>query len=161
MHLEVPSTTTLEILDAFLRDTWLECCGHLSVFEIKGVIYSVSPTEEFDDEDMRVKLSEVLGPGTKFFHDYDFGSTTHLVLKVISEVASGLKGKKIRVLTRNEPPTIPCDNCGRTAVHVCSQCIYEGGGWLCAACAADHECGEEMLLPIVNSPRVGVCGYTG
>jgi len=25
----------------------------------------------------------------------------------------------------------------------------------------DHERGEKMLLPVVNSPRVGMCGYTG
>lgn len=24
-----------------------------------------------------------------------------------------------------------------------------------------HECGEDMLLPVVNSPRVGMCDYTG
>jgi hypothetical protein len=28
MHLEVAAGTTLTILDRFLRDTWLECCGH-------------------------------------------------------------------------------------------------------------------------------------
>ena len=27
--------------------------------------------------------------------------------------------------------------------------------------AVGHECGQEMLLPVVNSPRVGVCGYVG
>ena len=25
----------------------------------------------------------------------------------------------------------------------------------------EHECGAEVLLPVVNSPRVGVCGYSG
>src|SRR5260370_37893824 len=34
MHLEVVAGTTLATLDQFLRDTWLECCGHLSAFEI-------------------------------------------------------------------------------------------------------------------------------
>ena len=37
MHLEVTGSTTLATLDRFLRDTWLECCGHLSAFEIGGV----------------------------------------------------------------------------------------------------------------------------
>ena len=40
MHLEVASGTTLATLDHFLRATWLECCGHLSAFEIGGVRYS-------------------------------------------------------------------------------------------------------------------------
>ena len=25
----------------------------------------------------------------------------------------------------------------------------------------NHDCGEEAILPVVNSPRMGVCGYTG
>ena len=37
----------------------------------------------------------------------------------------------------------------------------EGGRWLCEDCAKTHECGEEMLLPVCNSPRLGVCGYCG
>ena len=41
MHLEVTASTTLATLDRFLRDTWLECCGHLSAFEIAGVRYAV------------------------------------------------------------------------------------------------------------------------
>jgi len=32
---------------------------------------------------------------------------------------------------------------------------------VCEGCAGEHECGEEMLLPVVNSPRVGMCGYEG
>lgn len=34
MHLEVSTGVTLADLDQFLRETWLECCGHLSAFEI-------------------------------------------------------------------------------------------------------------------------------
>ena len=41
MHLEITPSTTLATLDRFLRATWLECCGHLSAFEIGGVRYAV------------------------------------------------------------------------------------------------------------------------
>lgn len=34
-------------------------------------------------------------------------------------------------------------------------------GRLCDTCAESYECGEEMLLPVVNSPRVGMCAYDG
>src|SRR5437763_8152660 len=30
MHLEMPASDVLSDLDSFLRDIWLECCGHLS-----------------------------------------------------------------------------------------------------------------------------------
>jgi hypothetical protein len=31
----------------------------------------------------------------------------------------------------------------------------------CEKCLAENECEEEMALPVVNSPRMGVCGYAG
>jgi hypothetical protein len=33
-------------------------------------------------------------------------------------------------------------------------------GWLCDAHAEKHK-HQDMFLPVVNSPRVGQCGYTG
>ena len=41
MYIEVRDTATLRDVDSFLRDIWLECCGHLSDFEINGVTYDV------------------------------------------------------------------------------------------------------------------------
>ncbi len=161
MHLEVPSNAKFEALDNFLRRTWLECCGHMSAFTVEGRRYSVAPIADFDDESMQAKLDEVLCPGMRFYHEYDFGSTTHLALKVVSEKESEIKGKSIRVLARNEPPSISCVSCGKMAAQVCTECAWSGEGWLCDECAAEHECGEDMLLPVVNSPRVGMCGYTG
>src|ERR1035438_1184125 len=40
MHLAVPAAATLIKLDQFLRDIWLECCGHMSSFGIGGNRYS-------------------------------------------------------------------------------------------------------------------------
>lgn len=40
MHLELPGSAMLEDLDDFLRDIWLECCGHLSGFRIDGDSYA-------------------------------------------------------------------------------------------------------------------------
>jgi hypothetical protein len=161
MNIEIPVDATLEVLDRFLRDIWLECCGHLSMFIINGRRYSVAPMDDFGDENMDFKLSEVVEPGMKFEHEYDFGSTTHLVLKVISQYPDSTKGKTVKILARNEPPLYECKNCGKTATQICCECMYSDGGLLCDDCASKHECDEEMFLPVVNSPRVGVCGYTG
>jgi hypothetical protein len=161
MHIEIPADVTLQTLDNFLRRTWLECCGHMSKFDIDGDSYASYPDPEFGDKSMRAKLSAHLSPGEQFFHEYDFGTTTELRLKVMGEREGGAKGKSIQVLARNEPPLIPCEKCGKPATEVCAECIWEEGGWLCDTCAEEHECGEDMLLPVVNSPRVGMCGYTG
>lgn len=161
MHLEVPATATLGDLDDFLRRTWLECCGHMSLFEIGGVDYYSELVDGLPGRRMNVQLGKVLAPGLKFSHEYDFGTTTELALTVAAERQGPTHGKSIVVLARNDPPDIACDLCGRPATSVCVQCIYEGGGWLCDECAQEHPCGEDMLLPVVNSPRVGMCGYTG
>ena len=70
--------------------------------------------------------------------------------------------KPIQILARNSLPIVSCtDRCGKPATSFCTQWNYEDQGYLCDACAKDHQCGEELLLPIVNSPQAGVCGYTG
>jgi len=161
MHLKISADARLKDLDDFLRDMWLECCGHLSAFEIQGTRYSSSPMTEYDEKNMGRKLGDILGQGIKFFHEYDFGTTTALALKVVSEKEAEMGSKIIQLLARNEPPSITCNNCNNMAMHICAECIYSGEGWFCDKCAHEHDCGEDMLLPVVNSPRVGMCGYTG
>jgi len=156
LHVEIPADAKLKDLDQFLRDIWLECCGHLSAFEIDGVEYHSMPEGE---KGMHYKLGRVLSVGTEFYHIYDFGDSTELRLKVVGERMGTLK-EKVKILARNDPPDIRC-KCGKEAKWVCPVCLYEGDAWLCDECAKEHECGEEILLPVVNSPRCGVCGYEG
>jgi hypothetical protein len=166
IHVEAREDATLKDLDDFLRQIWLECCGHLSVFTIEGEKYLCEviepPIFDFEHEKgMDAKIGDVLKPGMSFAHEYDFGTTTELKLRVASERKGERGSKRVRLMARNTPPPITCSVCGKTATQVCTQCIYDGTGWLCDECASNHKCGEEMLLPVVNSPRVGMCGYTG
>jgi len=163
MHVEIAGGATLANLDAFLRDTWLECCGHLSGFRVDGRTYSISPMAEYGDKSMQAMLVNVLKPDTKFTHEYDFGTTTELTLKVVGERQGIVKRKSdVRVLARNNPPEFICDSCGkRAATVVCLECMWDGTGAFCKGCARKHLEEHDMFLPIVNSPRVGMCGYTG
>jgi hypothetical protein len=161
MDLLVPAQAKLGHLDDFLRGIWLECCGHMSAFTVggkwrRGLL--CGPREELDFQD---KVGEVLRSEMCFAHEYDFGTTTELALRVVSEREGPQPGQKVQVLARNNPPVIPCGGCGKPATQVCAQCSYDVAGWLCELCAHEHECGEEMMLPVVNSPRTGQCGYTG
>ena len=65
LHLELPATITLEAFDQFLRYIWLECCGHLSAFEIGGQRYTQIFEDGyfFDERDMNVRLGQVFSPG--------------------------------------------------------------------------------------------------
>jgi hypothetical protein len=152
LHLKVYGNARLEDLDQFLRDIWLECCGHMSAFRYGR-----------RELGMGRKLIDVIRPGMELLHEYDFGTPTQSLVRVLAEYEGPLQKKKpFEILARNEPPEIPCDECGETlAVEICTECQWDDLGWLCESCAEDHECDEYMMLPVVNSPRTGVCGYSG
>jgi len=159
IHIEASGRCTLYDLDELLRQLWLECCGHMSAFTIEKREYVSSPDDDMGDPDMDIRLDRVLRPGLKLFHQYDFGSTTDVQLKVVSRFDTTGGGKSVRLLARNLAPAIPCDECSALAVQVCTYCGPEV--WLCKACAPRHECGEDSYLRVVNSPRVATCGCTG
>ena len=164
LHLALTPAARFRDLDDFLRAIWLECCGHLSAFEIAGTQFTGSPSSEseFGERDMNEALGIVLRPGMQFTHEYDFGSTTTLALKVVSERDGEVKAKNaIRVLARNHPPPIPCSSCGQPATKIIAEEADDESGWLCDPCASKCERDEGEFLPVVNSPRTGVCGYTG
>lgn len=165
MHLEAPASTTLMHLDWVLRQTWLECCGHLSCFLIGRAVYSSFAGDDgdfwgpSDDESMDFELGRILRPGLKFRYEYDFGDTTELALRVVAETE--MPGEDIRFLARNLPPAVACHTCGEAATRICTECYWQGEGLLCDKCAGNHGCDGEMQLPVVNSPRAGQCAFTG
>ena len=164
--IEMCEDATLKDLDDFLRDIWLECCGHLSSFEINGTSYDVFPSEDFfwgePSKSMNYKLKAVLEKGMRISYEYDFGSTTDLIIRVHDYRMGYRKKEKVTILSRNNPLEFVCDECHeKEATFICTNCMYSGGGFLCDDCAENHECGEDFQLPVCNSPRMGVCGYEG
>lgn len=168
LHIELPASSRLGTLDDFLRDTWLECCGHLSAFRAGNVSYTTFVDDtmvmwnRIEERSMDgVKLSVVFRPDQRIYYEYDFGTTTDLTLRLVDERKGPVKDQPVRVLARNDPPTIPCGNCGGPATGICAYCVWESAGWLCNRCMESHACGTDAVLPVVNSPRTGMCAYTG
>lgn len=138
----------LKDLDRVLRRTWLECCGHLSEFYEAGR-RKVS---------MSTRIGQALGlKGNRLEYEYDFGSTTALVVSLSGVVETG-PGEPVRVVARNEPPTWPCDVCGQPATMICVQCVYEGRGFCCGVHAKKHPCGRCCCR--LSIPRVWACAAT-
>jgi len=166
LFLGVAHDAKLSDLDVWLRAIWLECCDHLSEFVIGPTRYSSDPSPTFSlrarSQSTHIGVGKVLRPGVAFQHHYDFGSTTVVDLSVVGELIVPVASQSIVLLAHNEAPEIPCSQRPEPAVSLCPECdADEKGAFLCNACAAQHECGEEMLRPVVNSPRMGVCGYNG
>jgi endogenous inhibitor of DNA gyrase (YacG/DUF329 family) len=157
LHLEMRGSATLEDLDHYLRAIWLECCGHLSRFSIGGW--------GGDEIPKRRLIERVFGPGLELTHIYDFGTESVTRIKMV-DVRKGkpLTSHPIFLMARNDQPEAQCIECGEPASWLCLECMYEMDepGTLCDEHAQNHphhNYGEPM--PLVNSPRVGMCGYDG
>lgn len=159
LFVEINGSATLEDLDYFLRKIWLECCHHLSRFVINGISY-VS-MDEMHGARMSKKIHQLFKNNSTFDHQYDFGSTTDLSGTLVSSRPGELLNRDLRLIARNHfPEDMTCIGCDGPAAEVCSMC-YE---YFCEKCPKEHlNCRsmEEYLLPVVNSPRMGVCGYSG
>ncbi len=157
LHLEMKGAATLADLDYYLRVIWLECCGHLSQFSIGGWRGQEIPQER--------RIEQVFEPGVELTHIYDFGTSSETLIKMVGvRTGKPLTDHPIFLMARNDPPQAYCIECERPASWLCIECLYEsdGEGTLCDEHVVDHphnNYGEPM--PLVNSPRVGMCGYTG
>ncbi len=158
LYLEMKGSATLADLDRYLRAIWLECCGHLSQFSIGSWSGDEIPISR--------QIDNVFGPGTELTHIYDFGTSSYtLIQSMETRQGKPLTAHPIYLMARNAPPEIPCMECGEPATWLCLECMYEGedSGALCDEHIEAHQEHNDYgySLPIVNSPRVGMCGYTG
>lgn len=157
LDIEMRGSATLSNLDTYLRAIWLECCGHMSQFSFGGWLG--------DEISMRRSIDDVFQPEVELTHIYDFGTSSVTLIKSLStHKGKPTTSKPIALLARNVMPETTCIMCGKTAAWVCLECQEEDqtDGTLCDVHAESHphdQYGEPM--PLVNSPRAGMCGYEG
>lgn len=164
LYLMVDGCVLLREMDQYLKDIWVECCGHLSKFVINGIKYERYPDDEWgNSEDMDIEIDEVLDVGMSFTYIYDYGSTTELELKVMEKYEPLFPDRGIRLIGRNLPVEYKCFYCNNLAkLHFYD--VYSGKqGFVCEFCMKkmQTENKEVYFTDIINSPRVGVCGYNG
>lgn len=157
LDLEVRGEAQLQDLDDYLRAIWLECCGHMSAFTLGGWGTPQLAKEGF--------VGDVFRHRAKIRHVYDFGTESWTTLKRIS-VRQGQTAtlRPISLMVRNQLPKVVCLECGAPAQWLCSECVVEADrmGFLCARHRKTHPHDNYGApLKVVNSPRLGLCGYTG
>ena len=101
LYLDMPLTSTLKTLDTFLREIWLECCGHMSAFFLRSG----------GEVGKNTKLG-TLPAGLTLHYDYDFGNTTELQITLLGTVSRPKQRKAVRLLCRNLPLVFKCGGCG-------------------------------------------------
>jgi hypothetical protein len=155
LHLLVKGDAPMKTIDGFLRDIWLECCGHLSGFGHKK--FKIK---------MKDRVEDVFQPKVKIYHDYDYGTTTRVFLNAKKQYQLALK-EQIILLSRNEPLKLMCALCEiEPAINLCSVCCYQEMAFYCKKCSKKHaktceDFADYAEMPVVNSPRMGECGYIG
>ena len=151
---EVDEKARFKDLDKLIKDVWVECCGHLSLFG------------DYDNEIGKGRIiTDALKPGDSLGYIYDFGSSTELIIEALGYSNSKLDGKRgIELVARNYLPPSNCVKCGKQATLICAGCGEEEPAFVCDECAEkyhneENEREEHYVLPLANSPRSGVCGY--
>jgi hypothetical protein len=156
LYILIPSRLRLSVLDKYFRDIWLECCGHLSEFDING--------KRYKREEMMKPIKSAMPIGSKITYSYDFGSPTYLTIKPVGTYMTD--NLTVKLISRNDKPFIKCDGsrCKQDSTLTCTNCEYT----YCDKCAwlSKHKCTSEDgynvemdTVQIVNSPRSGICGY--
>lgn len=171
LYIRVHKTATLRDIDALIRHTWVECCGHLSAFRARGTSYMVMKT---DGDGPGTKTMEenavgVMGKSCTLNYEYDFGTTTELVVKAVGACSAAAMKRTAEVVARNSALKLDCGTCGAkgAAAQICPECVWgDQSPLLCKKCSKKHKHDGEpadasIYLPVVNSPRMGMCAYTG
>lgn len=186
----VDGNNKFKYLDDYLRGIWLECCGHLSSFTDpkkarQSGMWNYFEAEELFEQGrmdeyeslmenakgeipMSRKTKDAFHKNQKIYYDYDFGSTTKLLITVV-EAYPFKADDSLVLLSRNEPPKIVCQSCKKQpAIVGCEVCSWDenADSIFCSKCSEKHEEACEDFAdysnyPVVNSPRMGVCGYEG
>jgi hypothetical protein len=157
LDLEMRGSATLKDLDFYLRGIWLECCGHLSRFSVGGW--------RGGEISAKRKVDEVFQPGIELTHIYDFGTSSETLIKAVAtREGRPITERPIALMARNRIPAAKCIECEQPAAWLCHECLIEEEVWgtLCDEHAKMHphdNYGEPVSL--VNSPRLGMCGYEG
>jgi hypothetical protein len=157
LDLEMRGSGTLHDLDHYLRGIWLECCGHMSQFSIGGW--------QGQELSMRRTVADVFKPRLEVTHIYDFGTESVTLIKSVgTREGKPTTARPIALMARNLMPEAKCVECEQPATRLCVECLTDENVWgvLCDAHAEKHpheNYGEPIFL--VNSPRLGMCGYDG
>ena len=121
-------------------------------------------TEEYGIN-KNTKVGEVFKKGIKLNYEYDFGSTTYLDINVLNEYFIEDRNN-ILLLSRNEPLKFLCDICKEKPAQWICLLWHSKETVFCDYCKDIHaekcsDFADYSKENVVNSPRMGVCGYDG
>ncbi|WP_160690430.1 SEC-C metal-binding domain-containing protein [Clostridium sp. C2-6-12] len=121
VYLSIDAGLSLDQLDKFIRDIWVECCEHSRAFYINKKEYSSNSDRQYE---MDIHLKDILSVNQKFEYKYDFDLTTSLVLEVVDMIKVSQDFNHIEIIARNNE-----ENAGTTDYYNSPRdgiCKYKG-----------------------------------
>ena len=121
-------------------------------------------SSRFKENDMNFPLSDIMKDDLFLEHMYDMGTPTRSQWTVVANGNASFSGK-LKVVGQNKEIKFPCigekNTCPNLATQIRSS--YMNPLTWCDECFEKKvkEEDKEDYLPVVNSPRIGDCGYTG
>ncbi|HEY5001550.1 MAG TPA: hypothetical protein VII61_00260 [Ktedonobacteraceae bacterium] len=127
-----------------------------------------------EDRSTTVQLQYILKVEKKFYYTYDYGDSTYLTLRVVSEREGIIRDEEdpVELLALNVAPEIPCIVCGKPATQVVAGSYYVMEHAYCDECVKNLDDKkeeeeeeeeeeylfgeEESFVEIENTPRVGI-----
>ena len=136
----MPKNVTLRDIDELLRETWLECCWHLSSFDSGGTRFVSDGFDTglsgYQDLSFDHRAAWAIPPDSEAEYQYDMGSTTCLTVRAQpapEQAQAWLAQHDIdpgSPVLQNLMPEL-CDSCGQEASHfrpaevLCTGCLPE------------------------------------
>jgi hypothetical protein len=144
MYVIFGTTSTFNDIDKLLRE-WLKCCDHLSIIEndiqpryLDNRVNYESPISQYREN-------------IKFRYEFDMCSTTIVYFKILKKLNGYDNNNNIDIIYKNKEYNVKC-KCNEKAKKVLQQEL------ICDKCLIEFD--DDLLdlcLPIVNSPRIGIC----
>ncbi len=141
---------TFKHIDKFLKNKWCECCNHMSILNVCCLT-----NDKFNCDSIKFNiLISKYENADHFNYEYDMGTTTKITFKIIKKLDGIETNNNVELVYQNEVHKLKC-KCKKEALF-----IYEDA-LVCKECSLLIDEDEEIFTPIVNSPRIGLCGYVG
>ena len=139
-------------IDNFLKRIWCECCGHMSTLDVYESINDDELIQKEIKFDILISKYEL---AYQFTYEYDMGTTTTIYFRIVKKLDGNDNNLNIDLVYQNEPFKLKCKfKCKKEALYTYEYDI------ICEECKNNVD-EPECVLHIVNSPRVGMCGYEG
>lgn len=155
LYLAVSDSARLSDIASVLSDIWLGNEHDSSFIFNKKTVSSLDSGVDFT-----MRVGEIFEEDGNCTYLYNISTPTLLKLTLKGMISYKPPNGIICVIARNSSPDYDCDICGNPAFFFCdTYYIEKKKPLLCQDCLQVHDCTDDTIHVIANSPHSGIEGY--